>query len=226
MLIVRRIGAVVCSVAARGAVAALLLAAAFAADAGRPAAATGFFDEMFAPTPGVRYLDASPARSVTPYRSHHRHKLRIARRHVKMAHLAHRHAKTPTFGVLVPVVARAGALERPGRFVRQTAIRLHAAPVDASPAPYDRAAAARPRVAGQTVVADDFLVDSTLRPGDVVVTSHGLRVFRGRAAPRHAFLSLSESRDMPRAKHGALAAIDRVLKTPRKDMLPLSGAPH
>ncbi len=61
------------------------------------------------------------------------------------------------------------------------------------------------------------LNDPTLRPGDTVVTAKGVRVFKGGAYPFKSsdFMSLAETRDLPTAKRGALAAIDRVLQTPR-----------
>jgi hypothetical protein len=50
-----------------------------------------------------------------------------------------------------------------------------------------------------------------------VVTAKGVRVFKGGAYPFKSsdFMSLAETRDLPVEKRGALAAIDRVLQTPR-----------
>ncbi len=71
--------------------------------------------------------------------------------------------------------------------------------------------------AGAPVDNKAVLNDPTLRAGDTVVTNSGVRVFKGGAYPYKStdFLSLAESRDVPVAKRGALAAIDRVVKTPR-----------
>ena len=63
-----------------------------------------------------------------------------------------------------------------------------------------------------------FLNDSTLRPGDSVVTPQGVRVLRsGSHYPFHQsdFLSLAETRDVPMQTRGALAAIERAMKTPQ-----------
>jgi hypothetical protein len=59
--------------------------------------------------------------------------------------------------------------------------------------------------------------DSTLRPGDSVVTAQGIRVLRsGSHYPFKSsdFLSLAETHDAPVAKRSALYAIERALKTP------------
>jgi len=50
-----------------------------------------------------------------------------------------------------------------------------------------------------------------------VVTAQGVRVFKGGAYPFKSsdFMSLAETRNLPIEKRGALAAIDRVVKTPR-----------
>jgi len=76
-------------------------------------------------------------------------------------------------------------------------------------------------------VSAAYLNDPTLRPGDTVVTPQGVRVVRsGSHFPfKHAdFLSLAETRDVSTEKRGALAAIERVLKTPRGRVLLTSGA--
>jgi len=75
----------------------------------------------------------------------------------------------------------------------------------------------------QTTAADGgatpaYMKDFTLRPGDTVVTPQGMRVVRsGSHYPFRAtdFLSLAETRDVPHATRGALAAIERAMKTPR-----------
>lgn len=62
-----------------------------------------------------------------------------------------------------------------------------------------------------------YLNDSTLRPGDTVVTPQGVRVLRSgsRFPYKHAdFLSLADTRDVSLEKRGALAAIERAFKTP------------
>ncbi|MGA8172108.1 MAG: DUF2865 domain-containing protein [Methylocystis sp.] len=71
--------------------------------------------------------------------------------------------------------------------------------------------------AGNPVNSEALLNDPTLRAGDTVVTSQGVRVFRGGAYPFKSsdFMSLAETRNLPMEKRGALAAIDRVIKTPR-----------
>ena len=72
--------------------------------------------------------------------------------------------------------------------------------------------------AGNPVESSAFLNDSTLRPGDSVVTPQGVRVFRGGGHYPHRqsdFLALADTRDVPRATRGALAAIEKAMKTPQ-----------
>jgi hypothetical protein len=71
--------------------------------------------------------------------------------------------------------------------------------------------------AGNPIDSKAVLNDPTLRAGDTVVTAQGVRVFKGGAYPFKSsdFMSLAETRNLPIEKRGALAAIDRVVKTPR-----------
>ena len=84
-----------------------------------------------------------------------------------------------------------------------------------------RASDAKPAACGchstSAIDSNAVLNDPTLRPGDTVVTAKGVRVFKGGAYPFKSsdFMSLAETRDLPTEKRGALAAIDRVLQTPR-----------
>ncbi len=86
-----------------------------------------------------------------------------------------------------------------------------------------RASDAKPASCGCHSASDNpinsnaVLNDPTLRPGDTVVTANGVRVFKGGAYPFKSsdFMSLAETHDLPIKKRGALAAIDRVLQTPR-----------
>lgn len=74
-----------------------------------------------------------------------------------------------------------------------------------------------PQTAENLSATSAFLSDLTLRPGDTVVTPAGVRVLRrGSHYPFKGsdFLSLAETRTLPRATRGALVAIDRALKTP------------
>lgn len=67
-----------------------------------------------------------------------------------------------------------------------------------------------------------FQTDYTLRPGDSVVTSQGVRILRrGSRYPykERDFVSLAETQDVPLANRSALAAIERVLKTPHGRLL-------
>jgi hypothetical protein len=70
---------------------------------------------------------------------------------------------------------------------------------------------------GNPINSSAVLNDPTLRPGDTVVTAKGVRVFKGGAYPFKSsdFMSLAETHNLPTEKRGALAAIDRVLQTPR-----------
>lgn len=64
---------------------------------------------------------------------------------------------------------------------------------------------------------DAILHDATLREGDSVMTAQGLRVFQGGSACPHKesdFLALADARDVPKAKRGALVAIEKAVKTP------------
>jgi len=81
----------------------------------------------------------------------------------------------------------------------------------------------KPKACSCHVIADDatqtkaLLNDQTLRPGDSVVTSEGVKVFEGRTSGPHSkgsFLSLAETRDISPSQRGALVAIDRAIKTP------------
>ncbi|HXY58931.1 MAG TPA: DUF2865 domain-containing protein [Methylocystis sp.] len=81
----------------------------------------------------------------------------------------------------------------------------------------------KPKSCSCHVIADDatqtkaLLNDPTLRPGDSVVTSEGVKVFAGDSSGPHSkgsFLSLAETRDISPSQRGALAAIDRAIKTP------------
>jgi hypothetical protein len=72
--------------------------------------------------------------------------------------------------------------------------------------------------ASAAAASDSLLRDSTLRPGDSVVTAQGVRVLRrGSHYPFRSsdFLSLTESRDTPVSNKSALYAIERALKTPQ-----------
>ncbi len=60
------------------------------------------------------------------------------------------------------------------------------------------------------VRAEDFLIDPTLRSGDVVVTTDGVRIFRSESKE---FLSLAQIRDIPNDQRSALAAIDKIART-------------
>jgi hypothetical protein len=65
---------------------------------------------------------------------------------------------------------------------------------------------------------DALLHDATLRPGDSVMTAKGVRVFEGGGGCPHKstdFLALGEIRGLPKHERRALAAIDKVIKTPR-----------
>ncbi len=83
-------------------------------------------------------------------------------------------------------------------------------------------------VAGDPVESKAVFNDHTLRVGDSVVTSQGVRVFKGGAFPYNSsdFMSLAETRNLPAEKRGALAAIDRVLKTPHGRAALLSDRLH
>ncbi|HMK90935.1 MAG TPA: DUF2865 domain-containing protein [Methylocystis sp.] len=84
------------------------------------------------------------------------------------------------------------------------------------------ARADKPKSCSCHVIADDavesraVMNDPTLRPGDTVVTAEGVKVFAGGEAPyrKSSFLSLAESPNLSPSKRGALAAIDRAIKTP------------
>jgi hypothetical protein len=76
--------------------------------------------------------------------------------------------------------------------------------------------AARPQAPDLTQ-PDAILHDATLREGDSVMTAQGVRVFQGGSACPHKesdFLALADARDIPKAKRGALVAIEKAVKTP------------
>ena len=102
------------------------------------------------------------------------------------------------------------AAARGGELYSQLMARIKAS--DAKPASCGCHSAA-----GNPIDSSAVLNDPTLRPGDTVVTAKGVRVFKGGAYPFKSsdFMSLAETRDLPIEKRGALAAIDRVLQTPR-----------
>ncbi|WP_424362827.1 DUF2865 domain-containing protein [Methylocystis parvus] len=71
-----------------------------------------------------------------------------------------------------------------------------------------------------------LLSDSTLRPGDSVVTSQGVRVVkRGSRYPYKEtdFLSLAESENVPLSQKSALYAIEKALKTPQGRLAVMNG---
>jgi hypothetical protein len=75
-----------------------------------------------------------------------------------------------------------------------------------------RARVSRARRADAT---EALLWDETLRPGDVVVTEEGVRVFEGSWICPHAiseFRTLSETPDLRRQRRMVLAEIDRAMK--------------
>jgi hypothetical protein len=76
---------------------------------------------------------------------------------------------------------------------------------------------ARP-LGGDDGHVDALLHDATLQPGDSVMTAKGVRVFEGGGGCPHKstdFLALGEIRGLPKHERRALAAIDKVIKTPR-----------
>lgn len=71
-----------------------------------------------------------------------------------------------------------------------------------------------------------LLSDSTLRPGDSVVTSQGVRIVkRGSHYPYKEtdFLSLAESENVPLSQKSALYAIEKALKTPQGRLAVMNG---
>lgn len=91
----------------------------------------------------------------------------------------------------------------------------------ARPDPSDarsKSCACQTEASASAAAASAFLWDSTLRPGDTVVTPQGVRVVRrGSRFPFKAsdFLSLAETDDAPLSNRSALYAIERALKTPQ-----------
>jgi len=86
------------------------------------------------------------------------------------------------------------------------------------------AKAEKPQSCSCHVIAEDatesrsLVNDPTLRRGDTVVTNDGVKVFDGSSSEgphgKESFLSLAETRDVSPSMRGALAAIDRAIKTP------------
>ncbi len=79
---------------------------------------------------------------------------------------------------------------------------------------------ARP-LGGDDGHVDALLHDATLQPGDSVMTAKGVRVFEGGGGCPHKntdFLALAEIRGLPKHERSALAAIDKVINTPRVAM--------
>ncbi|QGM44807.1 hypothetical protein [Methylocystis heyeri] len=87
------------------------------------------------------------------------------------------------------------------------------------PAADEAVRASNRRVAAvQPTESEAVFNDPTLRKGDTVVTSKGVMVFKGGEDFPHKnsdFMSLAETRGLTPEKRGALAAIERALKTPR-----------
>jgi hypothetical protein len=87
------------------------------------------------------------------------------------------------------------------------------------PATGETVRASNQRVAAvQPLESEAVFNDPTLRKGDTVVTSKGVLVFKGGEDFPHKnsdFMSLAETRGLTPEKRGALAAIERALKTPR-----------
>jgi hypothetical protein len=101
-----------------------------------------------------------------------------------------------------------------GELYSQLLAKIKASEINASDA--KPASCSCHSAAGNPVDSNTVLNDPTLRAGDSVVTTEGVRVFKGGAYPFKSsdFMSLAETRNLPIEKRGALAAIDRVLKTP------------
>jgi len=86
-----------------------------------------------------------------------------------------------------------------------------------APPPSAEAFAPRARVsrARRSDATEALIWDETLRPGDVVVTDEGVRVFEGSWICPHAiseFRTLSETPDLSRRRRMVLAEIDRAMK--------------
>ncbi len=98
---------------------------------------------------------------------------------------------------------------------QQTERRVVSVPLGAgSPNRLGTAATAAP---WRAAAPADFYADPTLRPGDTIVTSEGVRILRqGSHYPfkETDFVSLAQAGDAPLAKRSALNEIERVLKTP------------
>jgi hypothetical protein len=97
----------------------------------------------------------------------------------------------------------------------------------AAHSPADGMATAGPEASGLCYAArqhapdltqpDAILHDATLREGDSVMTTKGVRVFQGgRACPHKEsdFLALADARDITKSKRVALLAIEKAVKTP------------
>jgi hypothetical protein len=89
-------------------------------------------------------------------------------------------------------------------------------PAEASPKGVEKLCPCQMTVGTDALVrAEDFLTDPTLRSGDVVVTTEGVRIYRGQG---REFWSLAQIRDISKDKRSALAAIDRLLeKSPQAE---------
>jgi hypothetical protein len=124
---------------------------------------------------------------------------------------------------------RLGHARRPVERPATPVARIKAVPATPSPAPVQASAApgnVKPKPprfcapldksAPSADSAQSLMRDATLRPGDVIVTDEGVRVFEGSGACPHAisnFRTLAETRILSPGTRTALAQIELDLKT-------------
>ncbi len=92
--------------------------------------------------------------------------------------------------------------------------------------PQVRRAAVRPPVLAGPV--GQFLLDPTLRRGDVVVTNEGLKVFTGNGGSQHRegdFMALSRASQFAAGKSPVLAAIDKANRASAKPLVEVQAVP-
>jgi hypothetical protein len=199
---------------------AIVFAAFFTLDTPEDVAMAGFFDDLFGEFTGSRPAVEAPRPSsgdaVQPSQRDHRSRRANRIRRGSQDQRAHRHGDSRLAYLQKPVsmsqrafghlstgkrAAESFAFEDSGKHGGALAGLCYSS---------------RP-LGGDLQQPDAILHDTTLHTGDSIMTVNGVRIFHGGSACPHKraeFLSLAETRDLPRTKRGALGAIERAMRTP------------
>ena len=199
---------------------AIVFAAFFTLDTPEDVAMAGFFDDLFGGFTGSRPAVEAPRQSsgdaVQPSQRDHRNRRANRIRRGSPDQGAHRHGNSRLTYLQKPV----SISQRAVGHVSTSKRAADAVAFDTSGRHGGALAglcySSRP-LGGDLQQTDAILHDTTLHTGDSIMTVSGVRIFHGGSACPHKsadFLSLAETRDLPRTKRGALGAIERAMRTP------------